>query len=232
MPTYVYCLLTASREPRSHMPGGLDGIHVRVVHAGPVDVLASDVAQGAPTPTIERIRAHDEVVRWALEQETPLPARFGQTFDSDAAVIEAVRVREHAFTAALERVRGLVEMTVRVKLSVDAGSDRRVIRTEGLSGRDYLAWVRERQRRMRAWQEEADFLRRRVADHVRAMVHAEASSVSTRPMRLLAISHLVERDSVRRYREELSTLAESDRTLQLRISGPWAPYSFADMARV
>jgi len=232
MPTYVYCLLTASREPRSGTPHGLDGAPVRVVHVGPVDVVASDVAHRSPTPSIERVRAHDSVVRWALERQTPLPARFGQTFADDAAVMEAVRVRQLAFTAALERVRGLVEMTVRVKTSVDAGGDGPMMRTEGLSGRDYLARLRERQRSVRAWEEDAIFLQRRVADRVRAVVRAEAQSIPTRPVRSLAISHLVERDLVRRYREELGILAESDPTLHLRISGPWAPYSFADVARV
>lgn len=232
MPTYVYCLVSASHEPPVDTPCGLDGAPVRAVHAGRIIAWASDVADRRPAPTLERVRAHDAVVRRALDGETPLPARFGQTFADDTAVAERVREREQALLDALDRVRGMVEMTVRVRLDVVGRDPLPIDRAEGLRGHEYLAQLRERQRAERAWRDAADGVQSRVSTAVSALASGETSVAVSGPERWLSISHLVARDAVTQYRAVLETLSVSDPALRLAVSGPWAPYSFAEVARV
>lgn len=237
MPTYVYCLVSASHEPPADAPRGLDGARVRVVRAGRLAAWTSDVADRRLAASVERVRAHDAIVRCALDRcglegGTPLPARFGQTFATDADVAGQIREREDAWLGALERVRGMVEMTVRVRLAIDAGDAAPVIRAEGASGREYLERLRERQRAERMRRDAVDVVRRRVGDAVGSAARAESVATIATPHRWLSISHLVARDAVPRYRAALDALAAADPMLRLAVSGPWAPYSFAEVTRV
>jgi hypothetical protein len=234
MPTYLYCLLSAGDEPPTVAVRGLDDQPVRSLDAGAVRAWVSDVAHVAPQATVERALAHDVVVRYALERTTPVPARFGQTFTSDAALVESVRAREAASLRALERVRGSVEMTVRLlpTAAVSAAPAASSAAVGALSGREYLARLRDRHAVERAWRDEAGFLQQRVANAVRGLVRGEVRSASRRPAGSVSVSHLVERDVVARYRAALCAVAGDAATSRVAISGPWAPYSFAEIGHV
>jgi hypothetical protein len=113
---YLYCLT----EPGLVPPEDLRGIareSVRVVDvAGRVAAWVSDLPEELGPATTEQVRAHDRVVRAALAKETPLPARFGQSFAGDSALRRALEARVELLVRSLERVRGGVEMTVRILL--------------------------------------------------------------------------------------------------------------------
>jgi hypothetical protein len=206
---------------------GLDGATVRIVDAGPLRAWVSDLTEGAASVTIERARAHDAVVRAALDVETPLPARFGQILASDDALRQSLDARRTELLRALERVRGAVEMTVRVLLQPsDAPA---AMAPAGASGREYLAWLRERQRWERMVQAQADFLHKRIAEAVLGMVREEARALARPSAHLLSVSHLVPRDAVHSYRLALRALIDSEPLLRIMVSGPWAPYSFAEL---
>jgi hypothetical protein len=76
----------------------------------------SDLPDAPGAASAELVQVHDRVVRAALARETPLPARFGQSFASEAALYRALRARAEVLERSLERVRGKVEMTVRILL--------------------------------------------------------------------------------------------------------------------
>ncbi|HEY9429603.1 MAG TPA: GvpL/GvpF family gas vesicle protein, partial [Gemmatimonadaceae bacterium] len=123
MAIYLYCLTEPGCEPPAELRG-LAGEAVRAVAAaGRVAAWVSDLPEGLGPATTELARAHDRVVRAALAHETPLPARFGQSFAGDAALRRSLDSRTAALERALERVRGGVEMTVRVLLSRGSGPE-------------------------------------------------------------------------------------------------------------
>jgi hypothetical protein len=230
MATYLYCLLTEASGAGAPSLRGIEGAPVRAVEAGPLLAWVSDLSEGAVTATVERVRAHDAVVRAALEIETPLPARFGQTFPDDGALRASIERRREALLQALARVRGTVEMTVRALLDPTPPAPGRA--PTGESGREYLAWLRERERKERAARTQADFLHRRISDAVLGMVREEARAPAQPSAGSLSVSHLVPRDAVTNYRLTLRALIEGDPQLRLMVSGPWAPYSFAELRGV
>src|SRR5687768_9695550 len=108
MPTYLYCILPGAGESRGTMPAGLGGSTVRVLAAGPLDAWVGTVPERAIPPTVEAVRIHDAVVMAALDGgESPLPARFGQVFDSDDACRAALVEQGQRMESDLARVRGL-----------------------------------------------------------------------------------------------------------------------------
>ncbi len=92
---------------------------------------------------VDGVRDHDAVVEAALDTgTTPVPARFGQRFDSDDACREALRNRAASVESVLADVQGSIEMTL-----IITPSTRRMIRDlEPVLARD----VRRGGRRPRA----------------------------------------------------------------------------------
>lgn len=211
---------------------GLGGAPVRTVPVGPVTAWVSDVADDVlREPNADLVRAHDAVVRAAMESETPLPARFGQTFFDDAALRGALTGRSAGLARGLQRVRGAVEMTVRALLEGPAAPARPRASGDvppGTSGRQYLEWLRGREQAAEARRRQADFLHARVARAVGELVRAEARASAPASTQTLTISHLVPRDAVAQYRGALGAFVEREPHLRLLVSGPWAPYSFAE----
>ena len=75
--------------------------------------LAAVVADHeAPDPTPEALRRHETVVEALMDEGPVLPMRFGSTTDDVASLLAG---REAELRAALERVRGAVELGVRAR---------------------------------------------------------------------------------------------------------------------
>jgi hypothetical protein len=233
---YLYCLT----EPACTPPAGLRGIAgglVRSLAAGDaVAAWVSDVPAEPGPATTEQAVEHDRVVRAALAGETPLPARFGQSFADDSALCRALEPRLDSLARSLERVRGGVEMTIRIMLEETdsvAGSDsipgRDAVTEMGGPGRAYLARLRARHEESAELQRRADFLQSRVARAVDAFAREGVCSPVMPGARSFSISHLVARAAVAEYRLAVDALVQADPALRFLVSGPWAPYSFAHL---
>lgn len=234
MPIYLYCLLTAPAEPVPPGLAGIDGAPVRMVTVGELGAWLSDVGPVSPEPSVTNARAHDRVVTAAMAVRTPLPARFGQIFQSDEALRTALIDRRESLLLALRRVEGRCEMTVRVLLdgASPAAAPAVGATTEPVGGREYLHRIRERDRMERARQGEADFLHESVRQAVAGLVREEVQASRPQALRSTTVSHLVDRRDVPQYRVALRSFQETHPALRLMVSGPWAPYSFTGLDRV
>ena len=229
---YLYCLLRAASEP----PAGLVGVDetpVRAIGVGGLGAWVSDVSGPTMVASPARARDHDRVVRSALERETPLPARFGQIVADVGALTEMVASRRTALESALDAVAGSVEMTVRVLVppeDEEVAAPRRSRRETGaISGRDYLERAAAEQRRERNVLARGGIVRERVSSAVQGLVRAEAFTGASAGSSMATLSHLVPRENVEVYRSALLQLRDTEPTLAIMVSGPWAPYSFTEV---
>jgi hypothetical protein len=76
--------------------------------------------------TPERMLEHTALLAAASRRTTILPLRFGTTFRSETAVVHLLAARAGELAAALERLDGKVEMTVRIGLGEKESASRRV----------------------------------------------------------------------------------------------------------
>lgn len=161
---------------------GLDGGSVRRLASTGLDAWVGDVDARSVSATIERIRAHDGVVAAAFGTgSTPLPARFGQTFESDAECLAQLSTKRGKLSAGLARVAGMVEMTVILRVDLDTSS-----------GTAYLRSLARRQHTARE-----------VSSRVAGCIHQSAEKTSKDA---LTLSHLVKREAVSEYLERLKDL--------------------------
>lgn len=237
MTTHLYCVLP--QDMRASLPPGLSGLAGERVRALMVDGLVawvSDVARAIPV-SVDGVRVHDAVVEAALETgTTPVPARFGQRFDSDDACREAIRNRAASVESLVAEVQGFVEMTLIV-----TPSTRRMIRDlepvlpemfdaeTGGTGRRYLDSLRRREAVTGAVKAVMDdlvaSLRRAAGSLVRRATMLEQVS----PLPFRTISHLIARDDIGAYKAAVSAV-EAGGELRFLIIGPRAPYSFSALS--
>ena len=232
MPTYLYCLLSEAADP----PQGLTGIGAARVRSLAIPATresrlvawVSDARRDQVARGEEGARQHDAVCEAALATgSTPLPARFGQLFDSDEACVAQLALKETQLRAALARIAGTVEMAVTALLPVRGPL--RVSGAGATSGREYLKRIRDVQQRTEEVSAVSDDVRSRVAEAVGGLARAEVVRLSLTQRPHIAISHLVDRAAERAYRRALAPLGATFESGALAVMGPSAPYTFATL---
>jgi hypothetical protein len=235
MTLYAYCIRRRGDPPPEPGLRGIGGAEVRRVEGGELDLWVSEVAE-LPRPDAERLREHDRVVRAALRTRTPLPLRFGAAFPDAEGALAALSPRAAELLEALERVAGRVEVGVSLHWDAEAERERllaarpdlRPLPGEPSGGREYL----EARRRARAWEgalrARAEGLLEEASVRLRALVPdaPEARVVLPRPEVAGTLAHLVQREQMFTYRQGAERAGSALAGVTLRVSGPWAPYSF------
>ena len=210
---YVYGVMaTAAGVPELV---GLDDALVEGRELEGLTLALSRLHDGGPEASDAAVLRHAEVVEaLARTGAAVLPARFGLAFADDAALEEGVRERRAELEAALAHVEGCVELGLRV---LAPGQDGAVAGATG--GGDYLrARLRETEARERLATTLHDALAKRARDARRAPAADRW---------LLSSAYLVQTPNVEDFQRELEALEAAHPELELVLTGPWPPYSFA-----
>ena len=230
MKLYVYCL-TAGIDALPHPLRGIAGGEVRSLQAGDLSVLVSDFTGDKPQVNRENVLAHAAVVRDVLDYSTPLPLRFGAVFTKEQ-IESFVAARHDALKTRLDLVRGCVEMSVKVISSATDGELRPEVQTVELQDKPGTTFLLEKRRELlgseaRAAEAKqiASWLQTQIGDVIR---ETQITTNLTDKL-LLATSHLVERSVVEQYRVKLKEARLERPELNFLVSGPWPPYSFANI---
>jgi hypothetical protein len=194
---------------------GIGGSRLAVEEIGDVDAVVSDVPGDSVAASEEAILEHARVVEAVFEQsEAVLPARFGRAYADVGSLRQAAIEHEAELRAALERVRGSVELGIRV-LAPTAEN-----RPPATSGRDYLTARLDERRRIE-----------RLADELNAplaeVARSATRSVGATERLLLSAAFLVPRGDVDRFRSVVERLQREHPELTVVCTGPWPAYSFA-----
>ncbi len=231
---YLYCLSDEVTARILEGAQGVAGAEPRIIDFDGLCVVASDFAEAAISVTRENVLAHERVVGRVLSQTTPLPFRFG-TITNPERIESYVASQKSSLSAALERVRGTVEMSVKLIWNIEeVRREATTLRTdtaagvEGAGTKFLLAKRRElsaderlkaRAGELQAWLEEV----------LRDVVRESFVQVNPAEKLFLTASHLVERARLEDYRARLETARTRQPDLHFLKSGPWAPYSFSSL---
>lgn len=199
-------------------PAQLPAIDGTTLHAVPVtealDAVVGNVAEATPSPTREAIIGHAQVVEAvAGTSDAVLPARFGRPLRDEAELTSVVREREAELHAALDRVRGCIEVGVRVL----CGGGR--TGNEGGTGREYLLGRLESVRT-------AEGVARAIEDAVGEKARERDVRVVAKDDVLVTAAFLVPRSELDSVRASVEELAGGHPALTFVVTGPWPPYSF------
>jgi hypothetical protein len=87
---------------------------LRIVPAEGLGVVVSAAAEDGDAVDAEALWRREELIEELMRERTLLPVRYGTLVEDDTAAAEAIAGRAEALATALERVRGAVELSVRV----------------------------------------------------------------------------------------------------------------------
>ena len=207
---------------------GLAGERLTAVRGGSLVAFVGAMPR-VPRPGEDRLRDYDRILK-ALSRRAAalLPARYGtQVRDLDELHL-ILQSRQASLRRQLAKVRGRVQMTVRVldlpvaraSSGSPRGSDGGPDKVRPTGGAAYL---RQRAREEARARDIPQFnsLRAAVRRWVRAERVEKRGTIAT-------IYHLVPRGSAAAYRRALARRALSTPAVRVVISGPWPPYAFAD----
>jgi hypothetical protein len=241
MSLYVYCLGDELSESAFEGTAGVGGEAVRVLSL--TGRLSAVVSTAPPEPVAvneENLQAHNRVNAAALASATPLPFRFG-TRAAPERLAEYAATNEAALASALARVRGTVEMGV--KLMSKAAGEGPKAEVGSRSGPEDLApaeavgrgtaFLLKKRREVLGGEEaqlRAEGLAAWLSEGVAGLAQESAVRVSPSEAIVVRAAHLVGRESVEDYRARLRGLRAARADVRLLASGPWPPYSFGEIS--
>jgi Gas vesicle synthesis protein GvpL/GvpF len=212
----VTLLLYAVTDRLRVSGNGVGAAPLSLVRGSGLAAVVSASHAPAPEPSEQRIWEYEEVVESLMDSGTILPARFGTVLEHEDAVRRFLAQQRDELNRGLERVRGAVEMGVRVQWADGLDASGYVT---GESGTAYmlgrLALVRSA---------------RGIAERLGPLLSlSRLARVAVLPRRGVAVlaAYLVERRSADDFAERCERLNDELALAALTCTGPWPPYSFA-----
>lgn len=236
---YVYAIVDGGgRAPRARGIGGRPLAHVRV---GRVGALVEPM-QHAPAVSVERLASQERLLR-RLASMLPaiLPARFGSFVPSDSELRRLLRGRERGFAAALRRVRGTEQMTLRLFIragpkagaSTIAHMEAPPVRPARANPRSGAAYLERRAAELSGGNVpalqaiRAALASRRLVRDQRIETHRAAQPApGSAEKPLVSVYHLIPRGRSRAYCDAVFDVVSRGSGVAAVVSGPWPPYAF------
>jgi len=190
------------------------------------DNAANDVeaayreVDGVPIASPEEVWRHERVIEWLMRSHTLLPCRFGTVFPGREELERVLARHKDTLAAALDRVRGHVELGLRVMGSLPQGEPDE--ERPAVSGRDYLL-NRQRRERQRGAAE-------RLADEIElplgTLCRCQTRRILPAPGVLFTGAYLLPNNQLDPFRRAVQELGSGRRQFRLLCTGPWPPYHF------
>ena len=227
MKLYVYCL-AEGMDVLEQPTLGIAGAPVRVLKSENFSVLVSDLDADSVPVTRENALAHAAVVRSVLDHTTPLPFRFG-TIVTEQQLQSYLSAHKATLENKLASVRGCVEMSVKIIWKNSAETQPETYDTGQATGTSFLAAKRrqiigDEQRAV-----EATEISTWLHENLSGLIRDEQVTIRPTERLVLAAAHLIEREKIAQYRREVAETCQNRPELHFLLSGPWPPYSFANI---
>lgn len=238
--TYLYAVIAGPGD-HTYGPIGIDDGPVYSIACGAVAAIVSDTPPGALRPQRRHLAAHQRVLKRIMEDVSPLPMSFGIIADGQDDIRRILARNENTLVEGLQRVRGRLEMGLRVRWDVPNVFEYFVERHENLhTMRDRL--FRQGQEPSHEERIELGRLVENLLTDDRAAL-AEKVETTLRPYcietkenktrderEVLNLACLIERgteDAFARGVIEAANLFDANYCFD--YNGPWAPHNFVDV---
>ena len=239
MKLYLYCISDDPKIAAIEMTEGLCGACPRAVDLGKIKAVVSDVESHEVKVTRENVLAHERVIDRVMLVTTPLPFRFGAVVTVEQ-LQSYTETNETRLQALLDRVRGAVEMSVKIIWDKDAGgkqsaettSQKAGPKNEASTAGPGHAFLLAKQREMAGEQDlinRAEEIACWLGQGVAGLVRDKEVRVQPAGRIVVSAAFLVERERMAQYRERINALGRERNELRFLTSGAWPPYSFTHL---
>jgi hypothetical protein len=215
------------------------------VHTVRVDSVAAVVSAfpgvDKVMPLRKYLEPHHRVIREVMKTMTIAPLGFGHVAKSERAVVNTLRRNRDSIREGLDRVDGMVELSLKVKWDVDnifeyfvALDERLAAYRDEIFGRAYAPGQAEKVELGRMFEQRVSDEREVETDRVVEAFQSDSCDVKVNSPKteksVMDLAFLVRRDGVAAFEERLSQVAagfSAQHTFD--YSGPWAPFNFVEI---
>ena len=184
---------------------------LRVVRRDGLSMVWTE-AHAPAEPSADDLWRHSALLERLMEDRDLLPVRYGTVVRDEDAAAHVLQERREELAAGLERVRGAVELALRVRSRSGGGP-----RPEAAAAPTGRAYLDTRAGGVRA------------ATEVGAALAPMARESIVQPSGdLLRAAYLVDRTDVDAFVARVRALQDEHQDLALLCTGPWPPYSFTE----
>lgn len=237
---YLYAIIAGSDE-RDFGAFGINDGRVYTLSAEAVSAVVSDVPNRRIRPERRLLAAHNRVLQRLMQETSPLPMSFGIIADGPKAIRGILLRNLPAIRRQLERVRGKVEMGLRVSWSVpnifeyfvNTQPDLKLARDRCFASRHEPS-QEEKLELGRMFDRLLAEVREEHVCTVENVLSAYSQEIKRNKFRnereVMCLACLVERDAQEAFEEGIFKAASyfnDDYTFD--FSGPWAPHNFVDI---
>ena len=228
MKFYLYCF--AEGLDRLNKPlRGVSGSRVQLMKIDDLVAVVS-VSSGQGFRLQKELLAHGEVVRNVFKQTTPIPLRFGQAVTEQYLRNYMSRHRQ-AIKANLAHLRGCAEMNVRMIGTRENAPPPMIDPEQPIGPGTRFLFEKLREFRGDEWRaaqkaELSEWFNGKLGKLTR---DERINVVPSRRLVIAQVGHLVERANILEYRTRMAQAIEERPDTRFMVSGPWAPYSFANI---
>lgn len=218
---------------------GLEGAPLQVRSAAGVSVILSPISNGQVRAKRSNLAAHFDVLRRLGEAQDILPMGFGTIFDTMSDVDALLADHGDTLRTELERVRGCVEMALKLlwagddifRVFVDRYPELRRARDACLArGGNHNEMMKLGQTFERLLNADRDEKLEMVMARMRPVCSDVRVETPTEERISLSIACLLQRTKTGEFDRALSVLAEIfDDNYILDVRGPNPPFSFVDV---
>lgn len=227
---YIYCFVREAKRDEAPLPCGFEGRGVSLVSVADIGAVVSEGNPNSLGGTVDNILVHQQVIEKAGELFcSVIPCRFGLWLADATDVRALLRKNASQLATYLTRLAGKAEIEIAAILKGRPQRERAPM--AGLTvGETYLLTKREQRRRAAGVNEHqqkfSQELNQSTAPFWTAVKTEEAFS---RSQCILRHFYLVEREKIGFFEKAYLRMSQQRPHRKLLYSGPWPPYSFADM---
>jgi Gas vesicle synthesis protein GvpL/GvpF len=224
---YLYAITEGGPVPEDVT--GMRGVPLSVVSTAGLAAVTSEHEELRLAADEEDLWTHETVVEALMDRGTVLPMRFGTLVEGPDEVGSFLRDRAAQLTRALARVRGAVEIGVRVAVAPEVAEPAvapevaepppPAATDDAGPGAAYML------ARLRGERRDAAIVGR-VSESLAPLAREHVSMANPRRRASLSSAYLVERRGLDAFTERASALEEELGGVTVACTGPWPPYSF------
>ena len=239
---YLYAIADAVEPPPVYGNIGINGAAVYVISQGPLAAVVSDITEKKIRPERKNLAAHNVVIKRLMDEATVLPVAFGTIAASKKALLHILKHNSATFTEQLDRVRGKVELGLRVVLDVPNIFEYMVSRHPDLAelrddmlGRQHGPSQNDKIEMGRLFDHLLTQDRELHSDTVIEVLNPRCVDIQLNPSReekeVMHLACLVERGAQKAFEDGVFEAANRfDNNFSFDFNGPWAPHHFVSVA--
>ena len=234
---YLYAI---TDQPEMALPALTGWGEMNALDAGVFSLVYMDIAAVAerltaptPLPVEANLWQHEALLDALMADHTVLPVRFGTVLIDDAALQAVLAAHYTDFINDLKRVRGRVELSLRVLWNDKDQIKENVIEQTAaqeakieMSGRAYMLARLKVEQQKQGSRQQAERLVAELHSPLAHLSVQNTNQILPTPALLLKAAYLVEQDEIKAFLREVEKLRVIYPALRFLCTGPWPPYSF------